>query len=407
MLDAPYDTIGLTASGKNIVTVGAVDSEKAIASFSGRGPAKDGRVKPDLVARGVNVFSTTTNSSYGRKSGTSMSTPVVTGITALLAEQWHRTFNNATPTPEQLKALLIAGADDLGNTGPDYTYGYGFANAKASVDLIRDDAGQAKRIRTSSLAQDEHFDTAVVVASPQKLRVVLQWLDPEIAFLGDDEIAAKALVNDLDLTVTDPAGNVVLPWVLNPGSVTTTASRGVNTRDNTEEVEIANATAGTYRISVVAKSITDKSPQSFTLVANATLAQPCVDNFESNDSTSTAYGDLSPGAVIGASLCSASDVDFFRFSVTKPGTVTVTVNATGDTQVRATATPNGGASSTVDVAAGQSRTLSFNVAAASVSQPVKVIVKFEPIGGSVGLTPTYTFSTAFPQTVLPRRRAVR
>lgn len=405
MGNAPFDTIGLTASGKNSVTVGAVDDLKQIAWFSGRGPAKDGRVKPDLVARGVNVLSSTPTNSYTRKDGTSMSSPAVAGMAVLLTEQWRKTFG-VTPTPEQLKALLIAGADDLGNTGPDYTYGFGLANVQASVDLIVADAAQQTRIKTASLVHGGRFETALRITEPQKLRVTLQWLDPEIAFLGGDEVAAKALVNDLDLTVTDPAGNVVRPYVLNPKTMTLSATRGTNTIDNTEIVEVANATPGVYRVSVNATAITDHSPQSFTLVTNAPAAPPCVDIQETNNTAETAHGNLVTTQNIGAALCSEGDVDFFKFSVTKGGDVSVAVTSTGDTPIRVTLSRDG-ASQTIDVPAGTSRTVTINIPGGTLPQGVPVLLKIEPVNGAVGLIPSYTFIPTFGQIVPARKRTVR
>lgn len=403
--NAPFDTIGLTASSKNSVTVGAVDSFKNITSFSGRGPAKDGRVKPDLVARGVDMLSASPTNSYVRKDGTSMSSPAVAGIAILVAEQWKRTFGS-TPTPQQLKALLIAGAEDLGNTGPDYTYGYGLANAQASVDLIRDDAGQQTRIKNGSLAQAQRFETAVRVTEAQKLRVTLQWLDPEIAFLeGGDEVAAKALVNDLDLTVTDLAGNVVRAYVLNPTTMTLSATRGTNTTDNTEVVEIANATPGIYRVTVVATAINDRSPQPFTLVTNAAAAPPCVDIQETNNTAETAHGNLVTTQNVGAALCSEGDVDFYKFSVSKGGDVNVLISATGDTALRATLS-NAFGSQALDVAAGQSRTVTINIPTDRLGLGGAVILKIEP-AGLIGLIPSYNFTPTFGQVVPARRRTVK
>lgn len=401
---APYDTTGLTASGKNVLTVGAVDDFKGITSFSGRGPAKDGRVKPDLVARGVNVLSASPTNSYTRKDGTSMSSPAVAGMAVLVTEQWRRTFG-VTPTAQQLKAVLIAGAEDLGNAGPDYTYGYGLANAQATVDLIRDDAGQQTRIKNGSLAQGQRFETAVRVTEAQKLRVTLQWLDPEIVYLGEEEVAAKALVNDLDVTVTDPAGNVTRPYVLNPKTLTLTATRGTNTIDNTEMVEIANATPGIYRVAVTATAINDHSPQTFTLVTNAPAAPPCVDIQEANNTAATAHGDLVTTQNIGAALCSEGDVDFFKFSVTKGGDVSVAISATGDTGIRATLSRDG-ASQTIDVAAGQTRTVTLNIAGGTLAQAVPMLLKIEPVG-LIGLIPSYTFTPTFGQVVPARRRTVK
>jgi hypothetical protein len=334
-----------------------------------------------------------------------MASPAVTGISVLVTEQWRRTFTGS-PTPAQIKALLIAGAEDLGNTGPDYTFGYGMVNAKASVDLIRAEPLQQSVIKTSSVSQGQRYETSLRVTTAQKLRVVLQWLDPEIVFLGDDDVADKALVNDLDLTVTDATGNVILPYVLNPKTMTLSATRGTNTTDNTEELEIANATPGIYRITVVGRSITDMSPQTFTVVANAAPAPVCVDLGEANNTSETAYGNLVTTQNIGAALCNNGDVDFYKFDVTKGGDVVVVVTATGDTSIRATLSRSGAAAQTVDVPAGQSRTLTFNIAGGTLAPAVPVLLKIEAAGLS-GITPTYTFTPTFGQATPAKRRSVK
>ena len=176
----PFNTLGLTASGKNIIGVGAVDQFSTIASFSSRGPAADGRVKPDLVAKGVHQYSTVPVGSYAYLQGTSMSSPVVAGITGLMAEEWKKIFGKSA-SPQQLKTLLIAGADDLGNAGPDYTYGFGLVDAKASADLIIADAAHGNRIRNGTLSARQTLEYPLTVPSGQSLlRVVVGWADPEV-----------------------------------------------------------------------------------------------------------------------------------------------------------------------------------------------------------------------------------
>ncbi|HEY0788287.1 MAG TPA: S8 family serine peptidase, partial [Thermoanaerobaculia bacterium] len=117
--DGTWGTISRTASSKNGIGVGALHPGRETASFSARGPTRDGRVKPDLVAKGTGVYSTVPSNSYARLQGTSMSTPVVTGIAALLVEQWRKTIGG-DPGAAALKGLLIHGAQDLGLPGPDY-----------------------------------------------------------------------------------------------------------------------------------------------------------------------------------------------------------------------------------------------------------------------------------------------
>ncbi|HEY0143815.1 MAG TPA: S8 family serine peptidase [Thermoanaerobaculia bacterium] len=402
----PYDTIGVTASAKNILTVGASDSFDSIIPFSSRGPAKDGRVKPDIVARGFNVLSAVPTNTYGRSNGTSMSAPSVTGIAAIVTEQWKRTFGaSTTPGPMALKALLIAGARDLGNPGPDYTFGFGFVNAKASVDLIIADQAKGNRIRTGTLAQGQTYEMPLRVNAAQPLRVVLQWLDPEIAFLGGDDLAEVALVNNLDVKVIDPSGATVLPWVLDRINYNANATRGVNVVDNTEMIEIANATPGLYRVVVTATKIADRSPQPFILIANADAAPLCTDFNEPNDTTATAYGDVNTGTTVAGVLCSSSDVDFFRFTATKGGNVEVRVQNTGDTPLDVTLAQNGGNSVTINVAPGQTSTAGIPNVNASPANPASFTVRVSTT--ALGSNATYTITPNYGLTVPPRRRTVR
>jgi len=268
----PFDVMSVTASAKNVIAVGALNGSQ-IADFSSRGPAKDGRVKPDLVAKGAFTTSTTGVSGYGTMSGTSMSTPVVTGIAAILTEQWRRTFDGANPTPAQLKALLLAGAEDLGNPGPDFTYGFGLVNAKSSVDMILADDGVGKRIRSLDVAQGEVHETTFVVPYPQRVRVLLAWSDPAVLFLGTDAMTMKALVNDLDVIVIDPLGREIHPYVLDKAQWNANATTGINTVDNAELLEIESAAAGTYRIRVTGTAIVE-GPQRAVLVTSAEMVVP-------------------------------------------------------------------------------------------------------------------------------------
>ena len=402
----PYDTIGVTASAKNILTVGAADSFDNIVPFSSRGPAKDGRVKPDLVARGFNVLSSVPTNTYARSNGTSMSSPSVTGIAAILTEQWKRTFGaSSTPGPMMLKALLIAGARDLGNPGPDYTFGFGFVNAKASVDLVIADQGKGNRIRTGTLGQGQTYEMPLRLAAAQPLRVVLQWLDPEIAFLGGDDLADVALVNNLDVKVIDPSGATVLPYVLDRVNFNANATRGVNGVDNTEMIEIANAAPGLYRVIVTATKISDRSPQAFVLVSNADAAPLCRDFNEPNDTAATAYGDVNTGTTVAGALCSSTDVDFFRFTATKSGNVEVLVRNTGDTPLDVTLAQNGGNSVTINVAPGQSSTVGIPNVNASPTSPATFTVRVAT--SALGSNASYTITPNFGLTVPPRRRTVR
>ncbi|HEV7240278.1 MAG TPA: S8 family serine peptidase [Thermoanaerobaculia bacterium] len=398
----PFDTLGTTAAAKNVIAVGAVNSSREIVGFSSRGPAKDGRVKPDVVARGAGVFSSVPTDSYGNSSGTSMAAPAVTGMAALITEQWKRT-NLTKPSASTVKALIVAGTEDLGNPGPDYTYGFGLVNVKNSVDLILADQGKKERIRTLTFAagQGQQHEMAVVVSATQNLRVVLNWSDPAIPYLGGDDVADEALINNLDLRVIDPSGATVLPWKLDKADFQANATKGVNNVDNVEMVEIANAAPGVYRVIATGTSVL-QGPQNAVFVANARTARPCLDVQEvsGNNTAATAYGNLVAGQLVAAGLCSASDIDFYKFNVTKTGPVSVTIT-TGDTALRATLTGTG-ISRTQVIAANSTATL--NADANTVPNAVTLKIEGE---GAIGVEPQYTFVPAFSETHQPRRRTVR
>ncbi len=101
-------TITSPGCAKKVITVGAVDKMDNIAPFSSRGPTLDGRVKPDIVAPGVLITAAKAGGGYTTMSGTSMATPMVSGVVALILSK------NPDLTPEQVKSVLKETAKDLG-----------------------------------------------------------------------------------------------------------------------------------------------------------------------------------------------------------------------------------------------------------------------------------------------------
>ncbi len=101
-------TITSPGCSKKGIAIGAVDDNDNVPSWSSRGPTDDGRVKPDLVAPGVSIASTWKDNSFKSLSGTSMSTPHVSGVAALLLE------TDSTIGPSDIKEILKTTALDLG-----------------------------------------------------------------------------------------------------------------------------------------------------------------------------------------------------------------------------------------------------------------------------------------------------
>jgi subtilisin family serine protease len=120
-------------------TAGAVSSSGAIAGFSGRGPAAGGLLKPDIVAPGVSVTSTIPGDGYGELSGTSMASPHVAGLVALLLSADPSLAGN----PEAIEAAITQSAEgkttiqgcggDTDEAVPNNVYGWGLIDAAATI----------------------------------------------------------------------------------------------------------------------------------------------------------------------------------------------------------------------------------------------------------------------------------
>jgi len=125
-------SIVIPGDSERVITVGAIDSGGLVFDRSSRGPAPNGSIKPDLVALGVDVISALANSEndYSSMSGTSMAVPFVVGSSAVLLEA------NPNLNPSSVKRILLKTADDLGEAGPDNTYGYGALNLTAALENL-------------------------------------------------------------------------------------------------------------------------------------------------------------------------------------------------------------------------------------------------------------------------------
>jgi hypothetical protein len=363
-------------------------------------------VKPEIVARGIEVYSSIpggNGNAHSVKSGTSMSTPVVTGASALLVEQWRRTNAGADPGPTVLKTLIIAGAQDLGLAGPDFTFGFGLLDAKASADLIIADGAQARRIKQGSLAQGAQFETNVIVPSTQNLRVTLGWEDPPVYFLASDPLTAPTLVNNLDVKVIDPAGNTILPYVLDATRPDAAATTGVNNIDTTEMIDVKNAAPGTYRVVVSAARVTADSPQKFVLISNAdtgAVAPPCTELYEPNDTEGQALSFVASSQAFTARTCASGDVDYYSFVPNGAGAISATVTSTG-TPLRITISGPGIAPVSADVPTNGSRTVTAQAGAAGVH-----FVRVEAIG-AIGTNTSYSLMLTYPENDRGPRRSVR
>jgi len=229
---------------KNTLSIGAVDFENEVLSFSSRGPAYDGRIKPELVAFG--------------QDGSSNAAALVSGVSGLLHQAYNQETGLSLPSA-LLKAYLVNTAEDAGESGLDHVTGYGSINAHESVKSL---LAHQHFLDTVDFEEDVQFDLELP-SNIRKLSVTLCWTDPP-AFVGN----TSALINDLDLKITTPDGQEILPWVLNTeaneGLLTRTAFRSADHLNNLEHISIDNPKTGTYRVQVSGFDVPEGS-QAFAL----------------------------------------------------------------------------------------------------------------------------------------------
>ncbi len=256
-----FDLLEGRGVAKNVLTVSAVEdivggyssaSGVVFSSFSSLGPPDDGRVKPDLAANGVALFSSTNTGAYASDSGTSMATPTVSGSLTLLREHWMTLFGSAPLRAATLKALAIHTTDEAGtSTGPDYRFGWGLMNTKSAAELLtaQHASGAALRHLKQTVLQNTDFiEFQVRALGGQPIKVTIVWTDPAGTVppkaVDVDTDATRALVNDLDLRLFAGATGF-FPWKLNPASPANAATRNSdNKRDNVEQVQVDAPAAG-------------------------------------------------------------------------------------------------------------------------------------------------------------------
>jgi serine protease AprX len=296
-----YDLLEGAGVAKNVLVVGSVNLSGATQTngsyngnlinepYSSWGATDDGRIKPDFVTHGNNVYSSieTQNNTYGYYSGTSQAAAGVTGGIALLHNYWNSKFST-TMWSSTVRALLIHSIDEIDDKGPDYRNGWGVVNLHKAATVIKE-RGKSVIIR-EDVYNGQIVRLNLAATGKEDLKVTLVWTDPagNVVLIDPNnpnasinETTAK-LVNDLDIRLirTDTNGNdvplmnggqnLLMPWILKnniadnsiPNTLNQPATRGNNSRDNVEKIEIYQnsipTTGGMFQLQISHKgTITD------------------------------------------------------------------------------------------------------------------------------------------------------
>jgi len=342
-----YETIAPDTTAKNIMTVGAVedavtdgfhDVTKAdLTSFTSTGPTDDGRIKPDLVANGASLYSTLHGTTdYTMMSGTSMSSPSACGSAALLMQLYDRLFGGAMRA-STLKGLMLHTADDLGNPGPDYQFGWGLANVRRAADHLIYHDSFPERMRftedelTSSLPSKSYsFEWDGV--SP--LRATLSWTDPAGVAVDIHDSRVPTLVNDLNLKLIAPNGSEYFPYVMpfvgtwTTESMSLPATTGVNHTDNVEQVRIeTGAPAGIWQAEVTYSGPLTDGLQAYGLLISEDVDPLNIDSTPPN--TDPVTWERAPAAGAGPILLPVAGTDFTERTVSRATASNIAWTTTG------------------------------------------------------------------------------
>jgi len=187
--DSCWYHVNTPADADSAITVGAIESDSSLASFSSRGPTADGRHKPDVVVQGADVLAAWNDGQYARVGGTSFASPQVTGVVAQMLQV------NPSLSPTEVRTLLRRTASQA--DAPDNRVGWGIVDAAAAVDAAE---RQARRSPVSTLS------VALPYPNPASDQVTVP-------------VRVPSSTTSIDLVLLHPGGEVVAErtYAVRPG----------------------------------------------------------------------------------------------------------------------------------------------------------------------------------------------
>ncbi|MDP7042875.1 MAG: S8 family serine peptidase [Candidatus Thalassarchaeaceae archaeon] len=283
-------TVSPPSTAKNVLTVGAsttgqwgTPSAGQVASFSSRGNTLDGRIKPDVVAPGVQICSARAEEAqypagpscssarhgnndpmYMSADGTSTATPVAAGATVLVRQFLRTQMSLNQPHSDLIRAIVINGAKDIGSADiPNADEGWGQVDLQRSIYPTSGILALNTFFdQDQSLTPGYSYLYTYSIDGSYGLSVTLVWNDKEGSSSASQ--SSSRLVNDLDLTVSAPDGTQYKGNVFNNGFSTTGGSH--DSLNNVERVKLGSIQSGNWSIQV---SHTGGSSQNYAIIITA------------------------------------------------------------------------------------------------------------------------------------------
>ena len=434
-------TIGTPGNGKNMITVGAsenyrpsdeggnwndgcgvgptgADNAMDIISFSSRGPAPGGRVKPEVIAPGTHIQGTASTASgyngnsvcdmyrpsgqtvFAASSGTSHSTPAVAGLATLYYRWLQTTYGVSEPSPALMKAYMIAHPTYLTGVGaggnlPTNSQGYGMPNMELAFDATPRSLLDQTHVFGNT---GETWTWNGAVADPSKpVRIVMVYTDAAGA------IGTSPQVNNLNLTAVLGANTYLGNRFTGQWSVTGGTADNAN---NYEAVFLPAGTIGPLQITVTAANIAgdgvpnqgDTTDQDFALVcyncaqnpdftltatpASLEICAPANAVYTAN--IGSILGFTNPVTLTATGNPAGSTATFSTNPVTPAGTSTLTIGSTGAAAPGSYTITIGGTASGVDPKSYDVGLNLYNAAPAAVTLT-------SPADGALNVPATPTF----------------
>ncbi|MFA7687683.1 MAG: S8 family serine peptidase [Moheibacter sp.] len=327
-----FDCIPTSSLAKNIITVGAIEvmngrysepSDVVAAGFTGFGPADDGRIKPDVVAVGVDALAPGAGSDnqFYLWDGTSFSAPAVTGNIVLLQQLYEQEYGTFLRS-DMTKALVIHTANEAGNApGPDYKFGWGLMDTAKAAELIMSKE-ETSIMENHTLNNGEIYNFSVRGIEGSPLKVTIVWLDPKGSIGTTHNERTPKLINDLDLRISDGLLEY-FPWKLDVNNPASAATTGDNVLDNVEQVLIDNPIGGlNYEITVSHKGNLQNGSQVFAIIISGAAFCPS-STLWNGLAWSNGLPDFTKKAIIDGPLVMASDLEACELEVTADGSLEI------------------------------------------------------------------------------------